>query len=75
MFLATIVKADEEFIRGELAPKPAHCCCVYLIQTAGNVECLKKKKRKKPCKSRGLFSRAAVGSENGFPIKTTEHLL
>lgn len=72
MFLATTVKEDEEYIRGELAPKPAHCCrLLYLIQTVVNVECLKK------ClwRSRGLFSVTAVGSENGFPIKATEHLL
>lgn len=36
VFLATTVKEDEEYIRGELAPKPAHCCCLlYLIQTVG----------------------------------------
>lgn len=72
MFLATTVKEDEEYICGELAPKPAHCCCLlYLIQTVVNVECLKKCL----CKSWGLFSVAAVGSEKGFPIKATEHLL
>lgn len=42
MFLGTTVKEDEEYICGELAPKPAHCYCLsYLIQTVLNVECLK----------------------------------
>lgn len=42
VFLATTVKEDEDYICGELAPKPAHCCCLlYLIQTVLNVECLK----------------------------------
>ena len=69
VFLATTVKEDEEFICGELARRPAHrCCLLYLIQAVVNVW-------KKPCKSWGLFHLTAVGSENGFPIKSTEHLL
>lgn len=69
MFLATTGKEDEEYILGQSAPKPAHCCYYYYpIQTVVNVECLKK------CLVRflgGLFSLTAVGLENGFPIKTT----
>lgn len=65
MFLATTVKEDEEYILGQLAPKPAHC--YYPIQTVVNVEC----RKNALLDFGGLFSLTAVGLENGFAIKTT----